>query len=114
MRGAIQVEADEREEVLSATAGLLIEMLSRNGIDNDDVVSVFYTVTDDITSVFPAEAGRKVGLNRASMLCAREIPVPGSMPRVVRILLHFVTDLPNDRIEHIYVGATQSLRDDIN
>jgi chorismate mutase len=113
-RGAIRVERDEAEAVLSATERLLSAMLERNHLaDADDLVSAFFTVTDDLRSAFPAEAARRMGLGRVPLLCAREIPVTGSMPMVVRVLLHFHTMRAPGEVVHVYLDGAESLRDDI-
>ena len=88
-RGAIGVAQDEAETLLDATERLLARVIERNAIATDDLVSVLFTVTDDLRSAFPAEAARRMGLGRVPLLCAREIPVPGSMRRVIRVLVHY-------------------------
>jgi chorismate mutase len=112
-RGAIRVAEDATGSVLSATERLLAAMLERNGVAGGDIVSVFFTATDDLRSAFPAEAARKMGLGHVPLLCAREIPVEGAMPMVVRVLMHFYTDRPPDRVAHIYLDGAESLRDDL-
>jgi chorismate mutase len=112
-RGAVCVGADEAEAVLSATERLLEAMLERNGVAADDLVSVFFTSTEDLVSVFPAEAARRMGLGRVPLMCAREIPVFGSMPRVVRILMHFHSDRAQADVAHPYLDGAESLRDDL-
>ena len=113
-RGAIRVESDEAEVVLSATERLLSTMLERNDVaDADDLVSAFFTVTDDLRSTFPAEAARRMGLGRVPLLCAREIPVTGSMPMVIRILVHFHTVRGQGEVAHVYLDGAESLRDDL-
>lgn len=112
-RGAIRVDKDTAQDVLSATERLLAAMLERNAVVGDDIVSAFFTVTQDLRSVFPAEAARRMGLGRVPLLCAQEIPVAGSMPRVVRILMHFHTDRAQARIVHVYLDGAESLRDDL-
>jgi chorismate mutase len=112
-RGAIRVAEDATGSVLSATERLLAAMLERNGVAGGDIVSVFFTATDDLRSAFPAEAARKMGLGHVPLLCAREIPVEGAMPMVVRVLMHFYTDRPADRVAHIYLDGAESLRDDL-
>ena len=113
-RGAIRVERDEAEVVLGATERLLSTMLERNGVaETDELVSAFFTVTDDLRSAFPAEAARRMGLGRVPLLCAREIPVKGSMPMVVRILLHLHTERDPVQIVHVYLDGAESLRDDL-
>lgn len=112
-RGAIRVDKDTAQDVLSATERLLAAMLERNAVDGDDIVSAFFTVTQDLRSVFPAEAARRMGLGRVPLMCAQEIPVAGSMPRVVRILMHFHTDRAQAAIAHVYLDGAESLRDDL-
>lgn len=113
-RGAIRVRADEAEAVLSATERLLSAMLERNEVaEPEDLVSAFFTVTEDLRSVFPAEAARRMGLGRVPLLCAREIPVTGSMPMVIRILLHFHTERGQGEVAHVYLDGAESLRDDL-
>jgi chorismate mutase len=112
-RGAIRVNDDTAEDVLSATGRLLTEILDRNALEADDIVSVFFTATEDLRSAFPAEAARRLGLGRVPLMCAQEIPVAGSMPRVVRILMHFHTDRPQREVVHPYLDGAESLRDDL-
>ncbi|HLA93211.1 MAG TPA: chorismate mutase [Actinomycetota bacterium] len=113
-RGAIRVERDEADVVLSATERLLSAMLERNDVaETDELVSAFFTVTDDLRSAFPAEAARRMGLGRVPLLCAREIPVTGSMPMVIRILLHFHTGREPGEVTHVYLDGAESLRDDL-
>ncbi len=112
-RGAIVVERDAAEAVLSATQRLLSAMLERNSVAAEDIVSVLFTVTDDLRSAFPAEAARRMGLGRIPLLCAREIPVEGAMPGVVRVLMHFHTERSLDEVTHVYLDGAESLRDDL-
>jgi chorismate mutase len=112
VRGAICVEADEADRVLRATGRLLGEMLARNNVAAEDLVSILFSATDDLRSAFPAEAARRMGLGLVPLMCAREIPVAGSMPRVVRVLAHFHADLALDEVVHVYLDGAESLRDD--
>lgn len=112
-RGAIRVDRDEAEVVLSATERLLSAMLERNEIGSDALVSAFFTVTEDLRSAFPAEAARRMGLGRVPLLCAQEIPVAGSMPMVIRILVHFHTGREQGEVVHVYLDGAESLRDDL-
>lgn len=112
-RGAIQVGRDAPEDVLSATERLLGAMLERNGVATGELVSVFFTATHDLRSAFPAEAARRMGLGRVPLMCAQEIPVAGSMPHVVRILMHFHTDRQQAEVVHVYLDGAESLRDDL-
>lgn len=113
-RGAICVAEDSAASVLGATERLLAAMLERNGVAAEDLVSVFFTVTEDLRSAFPAEAARRIGLGRVPLLCAREIPVEGSMPRVVRILMHLYTTRAQTEVVHVYLDGAESLRDDLD
>jgi chorismate mutase len=112
-RGAIRVAEDAPATLLSATQRLLDTLLKRNEVDPTDIVSVFFTATDDLRSAFPAEAARQMGLGHVPLLCAREIPVKGSMHQVVRILMHFYTRRAPDEVVHAYLDGAESLRDDL-
>lgn len=113
-RGAIVVIRDEAEVVLDATERLLTAVLERNAIESDDLISVLFTVTDDLRSAFPAEAARRMGLGRVPLMCAREIPVAGSMPSVIRLLAHFHSERTLDQIVPVYLDGAESLRDDLD
>jgi chorismate mutase len=113
VRGAIRVASDDRDVLLSATERLLSELLERNAIETEDLVSILFTVTDDLRSVFPAEAARKMGLGKVPLLCAREIDVPGAMRSVVRVLMHFRSDAALNDVVHVYLDGAESLRDDL-
>ncbi len=113
VRGAIRVAEDSAEAILTATERLLSSLLQRNGIQPVDIVSAFFTVTDDLVAAFPAEAARRMGLGAVPLLCAREIPVAGAMPRVVRTLVHFHTERSQAEIVPVYLDGAESLRDDL-
>lgn len=104
---------DSAEAILNATERLLSSLLRRNGLQPDDIVSAFFTVTDDLVAAFPAEAARRMGLGAVPLLCAREIPVAGAMPRVVRTLVHFHTERSQAEIVPVYLDGAESLRDDL-
>ncbi|MEX0992009.1 MAG: chorismate mutase [Actinomycetota bacterium] len=112
-RGAIVVPGDEREHVLGQSARLVGELLARNDVASDDVVSIFFTASPDLVSAFPAEGARELGLTGVPLLCAQEIAVPGSMPRVIRILMHFATDRAQSEVQHVYLDGAELLRDDL-
>jgi len=112
-RGAIRVREDTAASVFSGTERLLGAMLERNAVEADDIVSAFFTVTDDLRSAFPAEAARRMGLGRVPLLCAQEIPVEGSMRGVIRVLLQFHTTLGPEAIDHVYLDGAETLRDDL-
>ena len=114
IRGATTVDADEAGQVLSATGELLEAILSVNQLEDfDEVVSAIFTTTSDLSSTFPAEAAREVGMHLVPLLCASEIPVPGSMPRCIRVLLHVNTTKPQSEIVHVYLRDAQRLRPDV-
>src|SRR3970040_710717 len=103
IRGATTVSADEPELILQATRELLEEILAGNeGMQPEDVATAIFTVTDDLLSTFPAQAARQMGWDLVPMLCAREIPVPNSLPHVIRVLVHWNTELPQERITALY------------
>lgn len=104
---------DSADVVLSATERLLQDLLRRNGVEPPHIVSAFFTVTDDLISAFPAEAARRMGLGAVPLMCAREIPVAGSMPRVVRVLMHFHTERSQAEVVPVYLDGAESLRDDL-
>jgi chorismate mutase len=115
IRGATTVEADVPAQILAATRELLEEILRANRIEEfDEIVSAIFTTTDDLRSTFPAEAARALGMNQVPLLCAREIPVPGSMPRCIRVLLHVNTDRKQGDMTHVYLREAKKLRPDVN
>jgi chorismate mutase len=113
IRGAVQIEADERDAILEGTAELVTEVLARNELTTDDVISVLFTATPDLTAEFPALAARKIGFHDVPLICATEIAVPGAVPRVVRLIAHVHTDRPRSAIQHVYLRGAAALRLDI-
>lgn len=114
IRGATTVVADEPGLILEATRELLEEILEENkGMRAEDVASAIFTVTDDLSSTFPAQAAREMGWSLVPMLCAREIPVPNSLARVIRVLVHWNTDVPQSEITHVYLREAVRLRPDL-
>ena len=113
VRGAIQVERDDRDEVLEATSELLSTVLERNALQPDDLISVVFTATPDLISEFPAYAARQMGITDVPLLCATEIAVPGAMPRVLRLLAHVETDLARADVRHVYLRGAAALRTDL-
>jgi len=108
------VTADEPDLILQATRELLEEILEENnGMRPEDVASAIFTVTDDLASTFPAQGARQMGWGLVPMLCAREIPVPNSLPRVIRVLVHWNTDVPQEEITHVYLREAVKLRPDL-
>ena len=113
VRGAIQVDEDDRQQVLDATTELLQTVLERNGLSQEDLISVLFTATPDLTSEFPAYAARQMGLVDVPLLCASEIAVAGAMPRVLRVLAHVETDLPRSAVQHAFLRGAAALRRDL-
>ncbi|HSJ89819.1 MAG TPA: chorismate mutase [Anaerolineales bacterium] len=114
IRGATTVTADEPDLILQATRELLEEILQENkGMQPEDVASAIFTVTDDLAATFPAQGARQMGWGLVPMLCAREIPVPNSLPRVIRVLVHWNTDVPQNEITHVYLRDAVKLRPDL-
>ena len=115
VRGAIDVPDDKPEEILSATRELLSRMLEANPeLRSEDIASIVFTTTDDLNSAYPAQAAREMGWNSVPMICSREIPVPGGLPRCIRVLMHWNTDLDQQAVCHIYLGSAAGLRPDLN
>ena len=113
IRGAVQVGANERADILEGTIELVSEVMTRNNLVPADVISVVFTATPDLNAEFPALAARKIGFHDVPLLCASEIAVPGAMPRVVRLLMHVDTDRPRSALEHVYLRGAAALRLDI-
>jgi chorismate mutase len=113
VRGATQVDEDDRDQILEATAELVTEVMTRNALTTDDVISVLFTVTPDLSAEFPALAARKLGFHEVPLLCAREIDVPHALPRVIRLMAHIQTDRPRSDVQHVYLRGATALRVDI-
>lgn len=113
LRGATTVEHNDRDAILAATDELVVSIVQRNELQAGDVVSCIFTTTEDLDAEFPALAARQLGLTSVPLLCTREIPVPGSLPRVIRVLVHYYA--PEDRPpRHVYLGDARSLRADLD
>jgi chorismate mutase len=113
LRGAGSAAANEAEAILSATDALMRELMQRNSLSDEAIVSCIFTLTEDLDAEFPAVAARRLGLDRVPLLCAREVPVPGALPRVIRVLVHYYA--PDDhRPQHVYLGEARSLREDLH
>lgn len=113
LRGATTFEIDEAEHVSDRVVELVSEMLGRNGVDHDALVSIIFTATDDLTSTFPATAARRIGLGDVPLICARELSIDGAMPRCVRVLMHLETERGRDELRHVYLHEARGLRDDL-
>jgi len=112
LRGAITVERNDAEAILDATEELVSELMRRNELRAEQLVSCIFTCTDDLDAAFPAEAARRLGLSAVPLLCAREIAVPGSLPRVIRLLMHCHAD-PDAEARHVYLREAVALRRDL-
>jgi len=113
VRGATTVDEDTPEAITGRVVTLLEQILDRNGLAEDDIVSILFTATEDIVSLFPATAARTMGLGAVPLICARELAVVGSVPRCIRVMLHVTTERPRDGIHHVYLEGAQGLRDDL-
>jgi len=114
IRGAITVDEDTPEAIHAATRELLKAIIEQNGIQSfEEFAAIIFTVTEDLTSAFPAEAARQLGMNLVPLLSAREVPVPGSLPRVIRVLALWNTDKPQEKIRHVYLREAKRLRPDL-
>jgi chorismate mutase len=113
LRGANSVERNEAQAILDATDELMRELMARNELRAESLVSVIFTVTDDLDAEFPAVAARRLGLDRVPLLCAREVPVPGSMPRVIRVLAHYHAP-DGHQPRHVYLRDARRLRADLD
>jgi chorismate mutase len=112
LRGAITVAENEADAIVAATEELVREVMDRNGLRAEDMVSCVFTCTEDLDAEFPAVAARRLGLSTVPLLCARELDVPGALPRVIRLLLHCYAD-PGSQPQHVYLREAVSLRRDL-
>lgn len=113
IRGATTVETDSAADIQAATRELLARLIEINGVAAEDVASALFTVTSDLTAAFPAQAARELGWQQVALLDAQEIPVAGSLPRCVRVLVHWNTDKTQAEIHHVYLRGAAVLRPDL-
>ena len=113
LRGATTLDDDTKDQVASRTQALVAAMLDRNNVSKDDLISIVFTATDDIHSMFPATAAREVGLGDVPLLCARELDVEGATPKCIRVLMHVMTDRARSDLHHVYLEGARALRDDL-
>lgn len=114
IRGATTVEQDSAEEILSATRDLLLAILSANpSLRPEDIASIFFTLTEDLRSVYPAAAAREMGWGEVPLICAQEIPVVGSLPKCIRVMIHWNTDLKQHDVHPVYLREAVQLRPDL-
>ena len=113
VRGATQLETDEREHMLERVAEMVTDVMTANGLEVDDFISVIFTATSDLVSEFPAYAARGLGFGEVPLICARELEIAGSMPRVVRMMAHVETEAKRADITHVYLHGAAALRKDL-
>ena len=113
LRGATTCDEDSKSEIDAKTQRLVREMLDRNTIAHDDLVSIIFTATDDLHAEFPATAARALGLGDVPLLCARELEIVHGMPRTIRVLMHFYGEHARTNLHHVYLGGARALRDDL-
>ncbi len=113
IRGAIQLEVDEREHLLKSTAELVTKVLHENKLNVGDLISIWFTATPDLVSEFPALAARELGLGDVPLMCSVEMNVSGAMPRVVRLMMHVDTTLSRAEVQHVYLRGAAKLRSDL-
>jgi chorismate mutase len=113
IRGAITADENSVDAIHAATTELLLAVMERNHLDCDEIASAWFTVTPDLTATFPAYAARKLGWTAVPLICSTEIPVPGALAGVIRVLLHYNTNLPQSAIHHVYLRGARSLRADL-
>jgi chorismate mutase len=113
LRGAITVEENTADEILKATSQLLLEMVQKNAVSIDDMVSIFLTMTPDLNATFPALAARSLGWSQVPLLCSSEIAVPGGLPRCIRVLMHINSEKKQSELKHVYLREAVMLRQDL-
>jgi chorismate mutase len=113
VRGATQLEADSRDHMLDRVAEMVRDVMESNTLDVGDFISIIFTATSDLHSEFPAYAARQLGFDDIPLICARELEIDGSMPRVVRMMAHIESDLPRQDITHVYLHGAAALRRDL-
>jgi chorismate mutase len=113
LRGATTLDVDERDHLLARTQELIHELFERNGLEEDDLISIVFTATSDVHSAFPAEAAREAGITHVPLLCARELEIDGGIERCIRILVHAYTPRPVRELRHVYLHTARQLRTDL-
>ena len=113
LRGATTVDVDQPEHITERVLALLQSLLEANDIDHDDIISVLFTATDDIHSMFPATAARKFGWGDVPLICARELDIENATPRCIRVLVHLTTERTRPELHHVYLEGAVGLRDDL-
>lgn len=113
LRGATTVDEDTVEQITARVRDLVSAMLSRNEVRHDDLISILFTATEELTSIFPATAARSLGLGDVPLICARELSIVGSTPRCIRVMMHLYTEKSRAELHHVYLEGARGLRDDL-
>jgi chorismate mutase len=113
IRGATTIDDDTPESITERVVALLSRIMERNGLVEEDIISILFTATEDVVSAFPAAAARSMGLGAVPLICARELSIVGSVPRCIRLMMHASTDHSREDIHHVYLEGAQGLRDDL-
>lgn len=113
LRGATTLEVDDEPHMVERVTGLLSEMLERNGVAHEDLISILFSATPDLHSAFPALAARRMGLGDVPLMCAQELDIDGATPRCVRVMVHLNSTRPRDAMRHVYLEGARGLRDDL-
>jgi chorismate mutase len=113
IRGAVQLDVDDREHLLASVDELIREILDQNDLSTDDLISMIFTSTPDLHSEFPALAARQLGIGDVPLLCSQELDIDGAMPRVIRVMVHAESDLPKAEVRHVYLRGAAALRRDL-
>ncbi|HHX18498.1 MAG TPA: chorismate mutase [Clostridium sp.] len=114
IRGATTVLNNDKVEIINETKKLLNEIIEKNNIEKDDIISIIFTATKDLNATFPAVAAREIGLNDVALMCMNEIDVPDGLKKCIRVMLHINTNVDKDDIRHIYLNESKVLRPDLN
>lgn len=114
LRGAITVEANDSDQIIEETGVLLKKIVEENKLDAEDIISIIFTVTEDLNAAFPAVAARQLGWTSTALMCTREIDVPGSLKKCIRVLMHINSEKSKDELKHIFLKEARSLRPDIS
>ena len=113
LRGATTIDEDTPAQIQERVVALLEQMIDRNGVDHEDIISVFFTATEDVVSTFPATAARTYGLGDVPLICARELSIEGGTPLCIRVMMHLNTELTRAELHHVYLEGARTLRDDL-
>ena len=113
LRGATTIDKDTADQVTERVQALVARMVEANDVSHDDIISILFTATEDVTSMFPATAARAIGLGDVPLICARELSIDGGTPLCIRVMMHLTTDRTRDELHHVYLEGARGLRDDL-